>query len=246
MSHADDYTHGPWSIVLGLSLGVSIVGFFTGTAPPAERATSPTVQTEAPPHTPEPGQAEEASSYLDRRRPTDLQWSRLSDVLARIGKTDSPVLDKAQALEQRRSRRAYSGAPPRIPHGIDQGEDGACLACHREGMQIGSETASTIPHAELRLCTQCHVPTQDLIPGGDALEPGLHGRVNTFEGLEEPENGPQSQGVDSPPVPHTSWMRENCSSCHGPLGSKPLQTLHPERKSCTQCHALSDVMEQGE
>jgi len=239
----DPYTHGPWTIVFGLLLGASAMGFFTGTAPHKESPRQ-AIEDEVVDMTLEPRPTAEASSYVETRRSKDGDWSTLHGVLEAIGEQELPEVDRRQDLTERRSRRAYSGAPPRIPHGLDLEEDGACLACHREGIRVGSKTASPLPHAELQLCTQCHVPTQDLVPGGDSLEPGLHALSNTFEGLQEPEQGARSWTTAPPQVPHTSWMREKCISCHGPSGVEPLQTSHPERVNCVQCHALDDAMDQ--
>ena len=39
-----------------------------------------------------------------------------------------------------------------------------------------------------------------------------------------------------PTIPHTLWLRGNCLACHGAFGFAELQTSHPERANCVQCH----------
>jgi cytochrome c-type protein NapB len=45
-------------------------------------------------------------------------------------------------------------------------------------------------------------------------------------------------------VPHTTFMRESCLSCHGPTGADPIRTTHAWRTNCLQCHAPSAVLDQ--
>jgi cytochrome c-type protein NapB len=48
-----------------------------------------------------------------------------------------------------------------------------------------------------------------------------------------------------PEIPHSTWMRETCLACHGGTGAEGLRTRHPQRQSCTQCHAPSAGLNQG-
>jgi len=243
MSPADDYTHGPWSVLLAVALGLAVVGFFAGTADDRDQD-SPL---RSLPDTTALSGTELAPSYQDRRTTTPRPVDGFSDgaeLLARVDAT-GPSGAKGPALAERAELRAFNGAPPRIPHPFDMGEDGACLACHQDGLAFGERTASPMSHDTLSVCTQCHVAGQDLIPGGDDLEVGLAAVPNSFNGLQEPLSGDRAWSIAPPAVPHTTWMRENCNSCHGPFGRDPLETPHPERQSCTQCHALSDAYEQG-
>jgi cytochrome c-type protein NapB len=41
-------------------------------------------------------------------------------------------------------------------------------------------------------------------------------------------------------------MRENCMSCHGEGGTSAIRTSHPDRQSCTQCHAPDAGYDQRE
>jgi nitrate reductase cytochrome c-type subunit len=49
--------------------------------------------------------------------------------------------------------RAFEGAPPLIPHDVE-GEDMACLDCHR----LGDNDAVITSHPERVNCRQCHIP----------------------------------------------------------------------------------------
>jgi nitrate reductase (cytochrome), electron transfer subunit len=47
-----------------------------------------------------------------------------------------------------------------------------------------------------------------------------------------------------PTIPHSTLMRTDCLSCHGPQGLYGLRTPHPERQSCLQCHAPGAHLDQ--
>lgn len=57
-------------------------------------------------------------------------------------------------------RRAYQGAPPLIPHSIDQTLVTSCLACHADGKIIKDRIAPKVSHPHFNNCTQCHVPAR--------------------------------------------------------------------------------------
>lgn len=155
--------------------------------------------------------------------------------------------DRALALLARAQRRAYDGAPPVIPHPVDPVSVLACNTCHEHGLAVGDVIAPRMPHAPYASCTQCHAPgaASELAaaaPGGaparwsPAPEPAPLGQRNGFRGLEGAPRERVWPGAP-PVIPHATWMRDDCLSCHGPLGHAPLRTSHPERVSCTQCHA---------
>ncbi len=243
MGYADDFTQGPWGLLLAAALGLAVVGFFTGTDPdpPGESPLRAVAEVD------DNADAAPAPRYLDRRTTTPRGadgFSESAAILASTGVTE-PTGDRRAALNERAGNRAFAGAPPRIPHPFDMGTDGACLACHQDGLAFGDRKASAMPHDSLTACTQCHVAAVDLIPGGDDLGAGMAAIPNHFEGLAEPIAGDRAWSIAPPQVPHTTWMREDCMSCHGAFGSDPLVTPHPDRQSCTQCHAPSDAMDQG-
>jgi len=145
-----------------------------------------------------------------------------------------------QATAQRRAaRRAYSGAPPTIPHAIDQTQAPSCLGCHERGMQLAGKTAPVMSHRRFESCIQCHVPGVSPFPlvENAPIE-------NTFQGLTALARGERAWPGAPPVIPHSTLMREDCQSCHGKGGAFGLRTPHPERASCTQCHAPSAVLDQ--
>ena len=145
---------------------------------------------------------------------------------------------EAELRAQRDARRAYDGAPPIIPHPAAQGSAAVCIACHSEARQIGDVIAPAISHPTYTSCTQCHVSSQGLGSEWNTSEYDLH-TGNRFTGDHQPRKGTQAYPDAPTTIPHTLHMRQNCNSCHGPLGTSPIRTPHPERQSCTQCHVPS-------
>ena len=147
---------------------------------------------------------------------------------------------RAQALAQRQGHRAYDGAPPTIPHEIDQREVPGCLACHGEGMKLGNRVAPKISHPPYQSCTQCHVVGDSPRPLAQYKDtPG-----NRFVGLASAGNGERAWPGAPPTMPHPTLMRDDCTSCHGPRALPGLRTSHPERQNCQQCHGSSARLDQ--
>lgn len=147
---------------------------------------------------------------------------------------------KQNSTRQRASRRAYNGAPPIIPHAIENTSDSACYACHGSGVQIGELKASVMSHAFLGNCTQCHAP-----PPPKPFQEVRSTVASRFIGLPAPTNGKRAYPGAPPTIPHSRWMRENCHACHGgPHGWAGMESTHPWRTNCTQCHAPSAVLDQ--
>lgn len=148
--------------------------------------------------------------------------------------------DRARAVADRASRRAYDGAPPTIPHRIDQQRGPDCLACHERGLSVATLRAPPMSHRRLDACPQCHVVSADprLAPATPAdLE-------NTFVGARAAASGERAWPGAPPTIPHATLMRSACTSCHGPQGRNGLRTPHPFRESCQQCHAPSAALDQ--
>jgi cytochrome c-type protein NapB len=151
---------------------------------------------------------------------------------------------RAAALIERRTRRAFDGAPPTVPHPIPQDSAAACLACHGPGLTVKDKTASKISHSSYASCTQCHVPA-----GGTGL-PLVQGALagpfveNEFIGVAAPLKGARAWPQAPPTLPHGTLMRSDCLSCHGPRGLFGLRTPHPDRQSCLQCHAPNAELDQ--
>ncbi len=145
---------------------------------------------------------------------------------------------KAVALDRRKQNRAFNGSPPTVPHPIDQLSAASCLACHGEGIQLATLRIPKMSHQILTNCTQCHVDNSTQ-PSTDSLS-----RDNSFVGLPAPTGGPRAFDGAPPVIPHSTWMRVDCMSCHGFTSLQGIRTTHPWRQNCQQCHAPSSDLEQ--
>jgi cytochrome c-type protein NapB len=150
---------------------------------------------------------------------------------------------KGEALDRRAQRRAYDGAPPQVPHPIDQMSSSSCLACHGEGALVAGRRAPRLSHAAYTSCTQCHVPLTPMMAGTHA-ELSRPMASSGFQGLDAPRAGARAYFGAPPTVPHSTWMRNDCLSCHGPGAEAGLKTTHPWRQNCLQCHAPSAELDQ--
>lgn len=142
-------------------------------------------------------------------------------------------------LAARAERRAFDGAPPVVPHPIDQMTSTSCMACHATGAHVGRGVRATkMSHDYMPNCTQCHVEQLQMDLGSFTFA------ENTFEGLDAPLGGDRAWEGAPPTVPHPIFMRENCLSCHGATGPEPIRTTHPWQTNCLQCHAPSALLDQ--
>ena len=154
-----------------------------------------------------------------------------------------PSMPVAQSREDRAARRAdrraYDGAPPLVPHPVNQLTPAACVLCHTTPTRVGDVIAPAMSHPAYPSCTQCHASTSGfgdilaVVPMPPSQPPG----GNSFQGKTAPAFGNRA-GPGAPPViPHPLQMRGNCLSCHGPASGSARPTSHPERPNCLQCHA---------
>lgn len=128
--------------------------------------------------------------------------------------------------------RSFWGAPPVMPHGFAGDRDGHyCLECHARKNRIEKrqQAIAPVPHAEYSQCQQCHVKDTD--------RSGAVFRESTFVGLDFPGKGTRAHFFAPPTIPHKTFMRDNCLSCHGPAGKQRIKSPHPFRSQCQQCHA---------
>ena len=140
--------------------------------------------------------------------------------------------DRLLSLAARAKLRAFEGAPPTMPHSISfSAGSKTCLDCHNEGMTIGERVAHPMSHEPLANCSQCHVEED-----GSIFEEELIQRDNSFEGLRYERKGESSISGAPPMMPHGTFMRTRCLSCHGEYGYPGLRTDHPRRVNCVQCH----------
>lgn len=229
-------------LLAAVGISIAIVGYVVGIREPrtAERPAA-AVQGRA-------AGAPVAVDYSDlptaRLRPNAGQEQSLSQL-----RYDKPgVFDavtrteemKLAALADRARNRAFDGAPPTIPHPVETQSAASCLACHGEGVKVGDRVASKMSHAHLSNCTQCHA---------EGLPVGLPFRAeppseNTFTGVYRAGPGTRASPGAPPTIPHHTWMRENCTSCHGLLTRPGTRTTHPWLTNCTQCHAPSAALDQ--
>lgn len=232
-TRGDGADRGPLPLLYtgaAIAVSVAFIGFVSGTRDPG------------PPPLPQGGaltavDADEVPRYASmaagERGPNgDLYVLDLAAGLP--GVTDEVVREgDLEALRAKRSaRRAYAGAPPTIPHAIDQLRQPTCLACHERGAKIGDRIAPAMSHEPHASCTQCHVPQTSPMTSPPA--PAL--TENTFTGIAAPTLGTRAWLGAPPTIPHATWMRERCASCHGVSGASPMRSTHPWRQSCTQCH----------
>ncbi len=125
--------------------------------------------------------------------------------------------------------RYYAYAPPLIPHKVLNRD---CLDCHKEGLVVQGYRAPATPHPQLLTCEQCHVRAPEEIP--------LF-QENSFVGPQETPSLKQIQPSGPPLLPHRVFMRENCAACHNDSSrTEIVQTTHPDRLNCTQCHIEQD------
>jgi nitrate reductase cytochrome c-type subunit len=140
---------------------------------------------------------------------------------------------KVRTLREFYARRAYPGAPPVIPHAVQ--DDGVmnddCLSCHEEGGYVPEYNAYTpvTPHPDMANCRQCHV-TQlvetNFVP-------------TDWVATNPPKRGRQAIPGGPLLIPHPLQMRENCAACHaGPQAVVEIRSSHPERENCLQCHVV--------
>ncbi len=148
--------------------------------------------------------------------------------------------ERSDALAQRGARRAYEGAPPTVPHAVDQMGVPSCLSCHERGLTVSQRRAPVMSHERHDSCVQCHVVSVDPRPGVVTPPPP----DNTFVGMGPPGPGERVWPEAPPTIPHPTWMRERCASCHGVRGWPGVRSTHPWRDSCTQCHAPSAALDQ--
>jgi len=149
--------------------------------------------------------------------------------------------DKAASSKLRGARRAFNGAPPVIPHAVQNTSDSACYACHSSGMKMAGLKASVMSHQFLANCTQCHAP-----PPPAPFQQDVKAVDTSFVGLPAPKAGKRAYPGAPPTIPHSQWMREKCSACHGgPNGWAGMESTHPWRTNCTQCHAPSAALDQA-
>lgn len=196
-----------------------------------------------------PGDPLRAEAEVFRTAPASLAIDPASDM--RRG-------SHPRTLKTYRGLRAYPGAPPRIPHGLnpDEALKGGCKTCHERGgysYRFDAYVPIT-PHPDMGMCLQCHVgdaklmaiPMPSLDPSARCMQCHSAGGQRwkdsgtTFRPIQWPQLMHVNVGDAPPPIPHTLEMRTNCLSCHAaPSAVQEIRTKHANRSNCRQCHVES-------
>lgn len=240
------------TLISACVLGLAVVGFFTGINDGVPKVDSVVIPSSIVKHDLKEHALKEsiqAVSYAEMRRSETGPTSMWIHSLEKIPQPEFNLFeefkpneqDKLASTEIRASRRAFNGAPPVIPHAIERTSDNACYACHGKGMTIGKKRANRMSHGFLKNCTQCHAPPAPTIfaSTGPFVE-------NFFEGMKAPLKGERAFPGAPPTIPHSTWMRDQCLSCHGrEAGWAGLESTHPWRTNCKQCHAPSAQLDQA-
>ena len=172
-----------------------------------------------------------------------LWIATLGLVAATLGCQERPAVEVVATPHATRvERRAYTGAPPVIPH-APLGAD--CVVCHtREGRAVPSiGYAPANPHDDSALagalsnCRQCHV----FINSESSFV------ASDFNGWQKTNTAGSRLFPTAPPtIPHRHFMRENCAACHnGPAARPEIRCTHPERTNCHQCHVFQSTLAQA-
>lgn len=226
-------------------ISIAVVGYFVGlqspmnpiqnVKPPEPKTEKRTLETGVIPatHYAAMGDAVRANARIWRTSLVDLK--RDPHPLAEVNVSPE---QKSFALSLRELNRAFNGAPPTIPHPAEQMLPQSCIACHGEGAKTATLSISKMSHQFLANCTQCHVENDP-----QHMQAALF-RENSFVGLPAPAEGPRAFEGAPPIIPHSTWMRVDCMSCHGYSGQQGIRTTHPWRKNCQQCHAPSSSLNQ--
>jgi len=228
-------------------ISVAVVGYFVGLQSPMNPTTAESASEISEhvthSHIEEHGPVVPATAYNEMESLTAGLGSRsileqLKSDIDPLAKIEIAPEDKRAALAMRDRNRAFNGAPPTVPHPIEQMSSASCAACHTTGVKTASLRISRMSHSFLANCTQCHVESAP-----QHMAAKLFGE-NEFVGVEAPYEGPRAYAGAPPQIPHSTWMRSDCMSCHGYAGLQGIRTTHPWRQNCQQCHAPSAQLDQ--
>jgi nitrate reductase (cytochrome), electron transfer subunit len=217
------------SLLVVFVLGTAFVGFLRGIEEPPALA--------RPAHVPPAETARPAPSYAQL-------ISGRTILPETIGAFD-PVIRteemKLAALADRAKNRAFDTAPPTIPHPTDGMTTAAsCLACHGSGIKVGEKIATKVSHPHYTSCVQCHA----LGAPPELAKFATPESENEFVGAYRAGPGSRLSPGAPPTIPHTTWMRQDCASCHGLVARPGIRTTHPWLTNCVQCHAPSAALDQ--
>jgi cytochrome b subunit of formate dehydrogenase len=120
-----------------------------------------------------------------------------------------------------------------IPHPVAGRED--CLMCHKADGGLKPVPASHAGRAN-NTCQTCHQPAAG-ITGTPAAAPAVRA---TGTAATPVANATAAASGVAKAVPHPLAGLEQCDSCHGPAGIKPMPANHAGRsnESCVTCHQI--------
>ena len=140
----------------------------------------------------------------------------------RYQQSDDEPVGGGRRLDDKYAGRAYPGAPPPMPHLVDEEDlnSEGCLQCHGEGSFVPrmQAYAPITPHPEQTACWQCHVAIRP--PDADT----------TTEETHDPESG-----APPPAIPHEVELTRNCLGCHS----------IPRRQAVENCPSMSCCRRRG-
>ena len=215
------------SIVAMAIIGVCITGYFIGLSAPMKPPSAPAGKSKR-------SGVEEGSSRLPAMSYAEIarQLRNKRSVVSELSQLRSGANVHSNLLSsvERAQTRAFPGAPPTIPHAIDQLNSASCLVCHGKGVRAKTLRIPMMSHRFLANCTQCHVEQRPNRSNTLLIGNGFRRRTSSTKSRTRAFSGAP------PTIPHAVKMRSNCLSCHGHAGPKKLQTKHPDRVNCRQCH----------
>lgn len=231
-----------WQLGSAGIVAIAFVGFFTGLKQSPEAAPIRDTQELEQPADPTPSYGDLRTR--DRGALGELHPSQIERFAGAVDRTPpkgpASEADFVGAVAARQETRAYWGAPPSIPHRVNDSRAPDCLVCHEKGANIAGKLAPRMSHPRYDSCFQCHTLSQDpRTAGSQGISP-----ENSFDGWKSPGHGSRAWQGAPPTMPHPTRMRETCISCHGPTGKVGLRTSHPERQNCVQCHTSSAALDQ--
>lgn len=244
----------PMTVFGAIAVGIGLVGFLVGIAEPVipQRAVKLVAVTPTESSIVAPSYRDITSASVGPNRTWTSSLTTLKqprpDLFASVTRTSAM---KDVALQDRLRTRAFDGAPPVIPHFVEQQSAQSCLVCHGEGLLLGSRIATKISHPHYANCLGCHVE----MAGGLTIAtsvPSVNSGVvsapspnpgNVFAGILRAGPGTREMPGAPPTIPHTLHLRGDCMSCHGLIARPGLRTTHPWLQNCLQCHVAAAEIE---
>lgn len=234
-----------------IAVGIGLVGFLVGIAEPVipQRAVKLVAVAPSESSIVAPSYREMTSTTVGPNRTWTSSLASLKqprpNLFAAVTRTAAM---KDAALRDRLRTRAFDGAPPVIPHFVEQQSAQSCLVCHGEGLLLGTRIATKISHPHYANCLGCHVEYTGglpiVAPVKTSEEPAPSPSLgNVFAGRLRAGPGTRAMPGAPPTIPHTLHLRGDCMSCHGLIARPGLRTTHPWLQNCIQCHVSPDEIE---